>query len=218
MNKNLLVILLVGSIGTAGLSASPDTWSMREETKGKPTVKVEYSWIGGMDQRTLTLRKGDRVQTVVVDSSDSALEWKKPGLTLTRTGQGFQLRTPDGSMKSFPDKGLPWFQGLPQLARFAVGADKKVQFLVFPDSLDGQLKADDLTIFEASKTERVKISLPIGEFECWKVHVTFADFRSMFWGGDYWFRTSDGLLVRYEEVRGAPGTPVTVGLTDWIKP
>jgi hypothetical protein len=43
-----------------------------------------------------------------------------------------------------------------------------------------------------------------------RVRVRPAGFLAPFWSTLYWFRPSDGRFLRYEGVRGLPGTPMTV--------
>ncbi|MFH1429292.1 MAG: hypothetical protein ABIH39_06065 [Candidatus Margulisiibacteriota bacterium] len=48
------------------------------------------------------------------------------------------------------------------------------------------------------------------EYQAQKVKFTLPDWRSIFWASYYWFRVSDGVLVKTEETRGPPGTLETV--------
>jgi hypothetical protein len=34
--------------------------------------------------------------------------------------------------------------------------------------------------------------------------------RAAFWKAEYWYRPSDGVMLRYKSVRGGPGTPKTI--------
>ena len=43
-----------------------------------------------------------------------------------------------------------------------------------------------------------------------RAQVTFPDWRSVFWKSTYWFRQTDGVMIRSESVRGGPGTKKTV--------
>jgi hypothetical protein len=42
-----------------------------------------------------------------------------------------------------------------------------------------------------------------------RVRVSPTGFLSLFWSSLYWYRPTDGLNLRYEAVRGGPGTPKT---------
>lgn len=46
--------------------------------------------------------------------------------------------------------------------------------------------------------------------EAMRVRVSPWGLLSLFWSSLYWFRPSDGAFLRYEAVRGLPGTPKTV--------
>jgi len=130
---------------------------------------------------------------------------------LARDGREFVSRSPEGTTR-FPAGTGRWLQDLNQLAAFAVGPEVEVRFVAFADFLDARLKASDMTVFKATKVKKEPQQWGTGSGPCWRVRVTFDDLRSAFWGADYWYRVSDGQLVRYEEVRGGPGTPVTVGV------
>ena len=47
------------------------------------------------------------------------------------------------------------------------------------------------------------------KYDTIKVRITLPDWRSMFWSSYFWLRKSDGILVKSEEHRGPPGTPLT---------
>jgi hypothetical protein len=55
--------------------------------------------------------------------------------------------------------------------------------------------------------------------EAWRIRITVPDVRAFLWGAQYWFRATDGRLLRCEEVRGLPGTPPTVGVLkrEWLE-
>ena len=46
--------------------------------------------------------------------------------------------------------------------------------------------------------------------EAMRVKVSPWGLLSLFWSSLYWYRSSDGTFVRFEGVRGLPGTPKTV--------
>lgn len=99
--------------------------------------------------------------------------------------------------------GLPWIPTPLQLRDFIMSSQSEMHFSAPMGHLDQRLQAQDTTEMVASKKEF--------RDGVWKVRVSFADLRSLIWGADYWYRAKDGVLCRYEEVRGGPGTPVTVG-------
>lgn len=45
-----------------------------------------------------------------------------------------------------------------------------------------------------------------------RMTMTIDDFRGMFWKADYWFRLSDGLLLKYVSPTGGPGSPVATSV------
>jgi hypothetical protein len=54
------------------------------------------------------------------------------------------------------------------------------------------------------------ISVGTTQIKAMRVRVNPSGLLARFWSALYWFRSSDGLYVRYEAVRGLPGTPPTV--------
>jgi hypothetical protein len=55
-----------------------------------------------------------------------------------------------------------------------------------------------------------KITVRQQRLDAVKVRLTASGPLSMFWSAWYWYRVEDLVFVRYESVRGGPGTPLTV--------
>ncbi len=53
-----------------------------------------------------------------------------------------------------------------------------------------------------------KIKTKAGEFDAVKVRMTLPDWRAFMWSSSYWFRKSDGVLIKTEELRGPPGSQI----------
>lgn len=202
--------LILWALVAAQGGAQSVSWTMTETT-GNATKETHYR----MDPGRLTCERSQGTVVTVFDTRGQTLKWTRQGpkgdLVVTR--EGADLVAHGGTEVSrFPAGDLPWVQDLNLLAPFVVGNASKMRFTAVADFLDGRLQASDLTTFVATKVKREVQKWGTGEGETWKVRVTFDDFRSAFWGAWYWFRVSDGRLVRAEEVRGAPGTPVTVAV------
>lgn len=154
---------------------------------------------------------GDSVSRVLIAPDGTTARWTSAGPSSRGSpGPGAELTAADPKLREAGP--YPWLQLLPQLAAFCLGNEPSIRFLIVPERLDEQLRAKGPTRLRATKKGKEAVAWKTGSGEAWKLRITFDDPRSLFWGADYWFRTSDGLLVRYEEVRGGPGTPTTVGV------
>lgn len=215
--KALIILTLVPALGVPAWGAGPSRWTITETTAGKEPKTVVYAWTpAGAGQRSLVGQNPQKTRTTTVGPTGETLVWKRisadgTSVKLVREGQELLLRS-DGTTTRLPLDRNPWLQDLNQLASFAAGPDREIRFTTFADLPDARLKAQDLTGFKATKVRTEDQRWGTGSGPCWRVRVTFDDLRSAFWGADYWFRVADGQMVRYEEVRGGPGTPVTVGL------
>lgn len=101
---------------------------------------------------------------------------------------------------------IPWFQTIHQLAPEVQKGNKKVIFYIASSNFDKELSKDDgiqVMEFKAVYKKREE-GLDL-------YYITFNDYRSLFWKSKAWFRPDDGVIIKYSAVRGAPGTPETVG-------
>lgn len=116
------------------------------------------------------------------------------GLVLSGTLGGKQLS------RTFEESGL-WFGSVLLLRDFVLSGEDEILFLVTKPEEERvvQLKA----IREAVETVRVAGQ----DVEAVRVKYTVPGFQGLFWKSYYWYRASDGLLVKTDEVRGMPGTP-----------
>lgn len=69
----------------------------------------------------------------------------------------------------------------------------------------------DVVKLVARKEGRERIRIGGVEVDALKIVLTLPGFRGLFWKSHYWLRPSDGVVLRYEEPRGASGTETTVG-------
>jgi len=100
----------------------------------------------------------------------------------------------------------PWFETVEKsLSSFALtpGRPPLVFWIVQPWDANAYLmealnEGEDTVVISGRQVSAVRIRVrPYG-------------LLSLFWSSLYWYRSSDGLYVRYEAVRGLPGTPLTV--------
>lgn len=208
------ILLLSLAIAAQAGGMEPTHWTYEETSPGSQAARIVYTLTAAGDQQTLVCTKGARTLTSLIDAEGCTIKWTKVDGS-TRVEFPPQDSSGNGTAQATgitSSGGHPWLQDLTLLAPFVLGPAKELRFVAFPDFLDARLKASDLTRFKANKVKVETVVWGNGSGPAWRIHVTFDDLRSMFWGADYWFRTSDGLLVRYQEVRGGPGTPTTTGV------
>lgn len=99
----------------------------------------------------------------------------------------------------------PWIQSIEKsLEPFVLSDDDRMEFwTIQPDSLD-------LRKLLAKRSGPETVDVDGEQVEAWRVRISLPGIGSIFWGAEYWYRTSDGQFVRYEGTRGPPGTPETV--------
>ena len=98
-----------------------------------------------------------------------------------------------------------WYQAAEySLMNFVLSGEKSCKYwLVSP----ADLKA---TKFVAYNEGIETITLNKSKVQAYRVRVTLDNWMSVFWSVNYWFRASDGLYIKFEGARGAPGTPKTL--------
>ena len=100
---------------------------------------------------------------------------------------------------------LPWFQFVEfSLADFIQSDKDKTEFWIIQPY---NLKHYKMVAIK-ERTEMIVVADQ--EVEAIRVKVTLPGIASIFWSARYWYRKSDGVYLRYEGVRGGPGTPKTV--------
>jgi len=112
--------------------------------------------------------------------------------------------------KVFLDKTLnidktPWKQSMSySLSSFALSGNEQTKFCI--------LRLDNFKIenMEAQKEGKEQIAIENKQYNAFKIKITASGFRSAFWHGHYWFRSSDGLFLKYEGLNGLPGSSKTV--------
>ena len=101
--------------------------------------------------------------------------------------------------------GNPWYQdwGL-GLRGFALGHEKTWRFWSINPADPGMIAR-----FQATKEGKESLTLKGVPVEAMRVKVSLPGFLSIFFQTKFWFRTSDGVLVRWEFPQG-PGKPALV--------
>ncbi len=97
---------------------------------------------------------------------------------------------------------------------FILSEDNKISFYGLSSNFDERLsqgKGIQMIRLSARKEAVEQIEVCGRQVEAVKVLISFEYIPAIFWKAYYWYRADDGLLVRYSEPRGAPGTPKTNG-------
>ena len=212
------ITILGLALATGAWFQTPDrTLVYSETTRGTESATVWYDCFVSADGSTrIKGQSSNSTFEATLGTSSETVRWietpsgKGKSIELRRKGSSFDLITGDSSTEiDVPAE--PWYQMLVQLSTFAAGPHAETRFCSYMSRMDERLKSGDMTVFTAKKIGKQRIPRGTGTTDAWKVRVTFADYRSMFWGAWYWYAVDDGTLLRYEEVRGGPGTPTTVG-------
>ena len=99
----------------------------------------------------------------------------------------------------------PWKQSMSySLSEFALGKEEKITFwIVRLDKLKGAK-------IQAEKSQIEDIEINDKQYSAVKVKISTTGLLSNFWHGYYWFRSSDGLFLKYEGLNGLPGASKTI--------
>ena len=103
----------------------------------------------------------------------------------------------------------PWIQAFPLnpgLENWLTGEEEEITFWVIGTASSADM---DINRFTAEKKDKEKIMIMGSMLEAQRVNITLAGWRSMFWDGDFYFRVSDGRIIKYDG-GGPPGEPSSV--------
>jgi hypothetical protein len=99
----------------------------------------------------------------------------------------------------------PWKQSMSySLSEFALGDKDKIEYWII--RLD-KFKGEKM---QAEKAGTEDITINGKQYQAFKVKISAAGLRSKFWSGHYWFRSSDGLFLKYDGWNGLPGSTKTI--------
>ena len=100
----------------------------------------------------------------------------------------------------------PWYETMEvSLSHYALGGVQQPLLFWVVQPWDA-----NAYLMQAKVEPEQMISVDEARLHAMPVLVSAAGFLSLFWSTLYWYRSTDGLYVRYEGVRGGPGTPLTV--------
>lgn len=196
MKQLILIVILI----FCSLSVQGEQYSYIESTAENRefiTVNIQGTKI--------ELDTADEYHTIFINNQMETLTWR----TFDKESQkSFEIsRTPELFTKD-----IPWYQTIHQLGSEVKKGNKKILFYITSNNFDKELsKGDGLQVME------FKAVYKKSEDDLDLYYITFNDYRSLFWKSKVWFRATDGVIIRYSSVRGAPGTPETVGVLNKIK-
>ncbi len=209
----LAIIMIAVSAGD--LSADPDALGYRERTGDSVEYLTATERIIN-DTLELSSRSTTRETHIVMAGEDlESLSWthRHPAedteYTAVRDGRTIEVSgrsQGEEVAEIFTLRGeAPWIQSIERsLREFALSEDRRMEFWTIQPG-DIQLRK-----LQALRRGRDTVAVDDTPTDAWEIRLSLPGIASLFWSATYWFRTSDGLFVRSEAVRGWPGTPVTV--------
>ena len=166
---------------------------------------------------TTETKEGNVTQEFFLDKKLATVSWNyddpkaKTKVHAARKDKKITLSGSDrgkGIEKTFAVDELAWNQlfnlGLEQ---FALNKEDTVKFWAIGVKGPGNMK---ITRFKVKKKSKEPILLTVGNQKMPAVYMTISltGFLSMFWTGEYWFRSTDGVFLRYKG-KNKPGAPVS---------
>lgn len=130
-----------------------------------------------------------------------------------RRGKMIVIRS--GTVASVESVGdLPWYQSPFTLVEFITSGASKLKFLT---ATANTLATDDedpggILTMVAKKQGLEDVVLEGKAIPAERVIITLTGIKSFFWKITYWYRPADGVVLKYQEARGGPGTPDTYGI------
>ena len=190
------------------------------ETTGHKVKEVSYTfeeddsavriWAEYKDEdQIVTTDRNFRTKNVKIMSTESPA----PVIVHKDGDRLFIEGSVDKSVQVEPD--ISWFQLPLCLKSFVLSKDKKIRFYALSSNFDERLargKGIQLIKLSAIKEALESIEVAGTQVDAVKVLIKFEYIPALFWKAYYWYRIDDGVLIRYSETRGAPGTPKTVGV------
>lgn len=177
---------------------SGDTMTSKEYLVEKTALGWRIELFNQGVKRTIV--SGDDLDTTVEEYRNPATGDE---LTMRRFGKALRLT---GSLEGKAvDKEFEvddvWYGSVLLLRDFVLTDEEEREFYVTKPEEERVVKL--VAVRENVETVTVNGQ----ECEAVKIKYTVPGFQGMFWKSYYWYRTSDGLLVKTEETRGGPGTP-----------
>jgi len=177
---------------------SGETTTSKEYLVEKTPRGCRIQLFNGNVKRTIVSNEetGTTVEEYIHPVTGDALTFRRLGDVLRLSG------TLDGKAvdREFPMDGI-WYGSALLLRDFALSDEPETQFYM---TRPKEKRVVKLTALRQG-TEQIVVGGRT--FQAVKIAYTAPGFRGMFRKSHYWYRTSDGLLVKTEETRGLPGAP-----------
>ncbi len=162
----------------------------------RPNGSVRQTFRTAVDLTTLEWTFSDPARRM-----ELAAAVQGEAIVLTGSFQGKKVA------RKFAAAGAPWNQLFQVgLGFFALSSRKSFQFRSIGTQGPGELK-----IGKFSVTRKAAESIDLAGMKIAAVHlrVSLSGLLSIFWHGDYWYRQSDGIFLRYRG-KNRPGGPIAV--------
>jgi hypothetical protein len=178
-------------------------------------VKKEILWcVHKAPSCRLLFRSNDEKDLTRTDGSFATLEWE-----MEKTGEDTFLHARrqadtiiiEGKLKGAQIRKelsideAPWYQATSwSLRPFILSADHAVRFWT--------IREDNLRAYKikAVKKSSQTLNLGTGKVAAIQVELRLTGLLAPFWKCAYWFRSGDGVFMRFEGPSGPPGSPYTV--------
>lgn len=208
LSSSILLLLIL--CPQVAMAANSTTYLYRDQTGNE---QVFFCWTSQQqkDQVVITSRKLDEIYRNVCGLHGSTRRWevRKPGVLAKAWVEERQLILKgevDGRAVSWTKdlQGRTWHQPLSYTLReVALGRTPEITFCcIRPDTLE-------LVGLRAQRMGEEKVQVAGSQMSAVKVRIRMQGLLRLVWHADYWFRTKDGVFIRYQGVNGPSGTPKT---------
>lgn len=211
--KRLLFALLAVFVLFNQLVFATEKIFIYKETTGKTSITSKWSVISRDEGYSIIAESPNEYHHVLCTQDHATISWE-----FKNTGLGTELLAKrdgnrlivNGRFKKkeinteYKIDHLPWFEFIEvALSGFVQSEEEKIEFWI--------IQPNNLKLYQmvAIKQKTETLNLNGQDVEALRIKVTLPGFSSLFWSAQYWFRKSDGVYLRYEGVRGGPGTPKT---------
>lgn len=209
-------LLAVGLSAPAWASGSHLTYQETTEDTVESTEVIIVPTQAGLDLTVSFTDARYRISTdaayntrqCTVSSDDGA-----PTTLFRRRGSMVIIRQGEqGCVESIDD--LPWYQTPFGLVDFILSDARKTKFFMATVSEHADKDDDPGAMLKMVATKEAVETLTIADqaVDTHRVTITLSGLKSLFWKITYWYRCDDGLVVKYADTRGGPGTPTTYGV------
>jgi hypothetical protein len=169
----------------------------RDLTISFPNSRYRFTTDAAFNTRQCTVSQNDETPTTL----------------FRRRGNMVVIRKGDQGCVASIDE-LPWYQTPFGLVDFILSDTRKIKFYMATVSEHADKDDDPGAMLKmvATKDDTETLTMAGQSVETYRVTITLSGLKSLFWKITYWYRCSDGLVVKYTDTRGGPGTPTTYGL------